>query len=133
MRRSRGFSLMELMIVIALLGIIFAISVPVYRDYERRAMRTAAGAVLLEVVSKQEQYAASNRAYATTLTDLAVVPPPKVSELYDFALTQVDWVSGTATITGFTATATPKAGSIMDGDHVLSINQFGLRSPPGTW
>lgn len=133
MRRSRGFSLMELMIVIALLGIIFAISVPVYRDYERRAMRTAAGAVLLEVVSKQEQYAASNRAYATTLADLAVVPPPKVSELYDFVLTQVDWVSGTATMTGFTATATPKAGSIMDGDHTLSINQFGLRSPPGTW
>lgn len=133
MKRSRGFSLIELMIVVVILSVLAAIAVPGYQDYKRRALRSAAGSVLLEVVSKQEQYAVSNRTYATTLAELAVAPPAEVAAAYVFTMAQVEWTSGTTTMTGFTATATPAAGGVMAGSQTLSINQFGLRSPVGTW
>lgn len=62
MRRIRGrlgnggFSLMELMIAVAIIGILMAMGVPIYKEYLIRANQAAAKAVLMEVSSRQEQY-----------------------------------------------------------------------------
>ncbi len=64
MKRSRGFTLIELMIVVAILGIIAAIAVPVYRGYLTGAKRAEAKANLETIRLLQEQFYADNRRYA---------------------------------------------------------------------
>lgn len=139
MRSVRGFSLVELMVVVALIGVVVAIALPSYREYSRRANRAAAGAVLMEIVSRQEQYAAANRAYAedaggvSALVPLGITPPAEVSSNYTFDVRVIPWTYGLVTMTGFEAKATPIAGSAQDGDDVLKVNQFGLKTPVGRW
>lgn len=118
--------------VVAIIGILMAIALPGYREYLVRANRDAAKAVLLDIVSRQEQYAATNRAYATTTGALGMTVPDEVSANYTITIAQTSWsYSGggvTTTMTGFTASAAPIAGTAQANDGTLSINQFGLKT-----
>jgi type IV pilus assembly protein PilE len=131
-RAARGFSLVELMVVVTIIGILLAIATPSYRDYVVRAKRDAAKAVLLEIVTRQEQFAATNRAYAATTAALGMTLPDEVSGNYSITITPSTWSYNaggiSTTMSGYTATATPIAGSAQDGDGTLSINQFGLKT-----
>lgn len=66
----QGFTLIELMIVIAIIGIIAAIGYPSYTNYLQRAGRAEASALLLEVMEKQEQFYRRNLTYTNDLTEL---------------------------------------------------------------
>ena len=119
--------------VVTIVGILFAISLPIYRDYVITASRGAAKSVLLEIVSREEQYAASNRAYYATpaandLSGLGMTVPSDISNRYDFSITLSN-VLGTND--GFIALATAKGDQATDGN--LQINQFGLKTPTGRW
>jgi type IV pilus assembly protein PilE len=63
MRRTKGFSLIELMVAVAILGIIAAIAIPSYSAYVIRAQRSAAKAVLLQVAQSAERYYTTNGYY----------------------------------------------------------------------
>ncbi|MEX1032922.1 MAG: type IV pilin protein [Cellvibrionaceae bacterium] len=65
-----GFSLIEIMIVVAVIAILAAVAIPSYQEYSLRAKRAVATAELLEVLSLQEQYFLNNKQYATDLTNL---------------------------------------------------------------
>lgn len=69
-KASRGFTLIELMIVVAIIGIIAAIGYPSYTTYVKKAGRAEAQALLLEVMERQEQAYRSNLRYTTELTAL---------------------------------------------------------------
>ena len=64
-KRSSGFTLMELMIVVAIIGILAAIAVPAYSDYVTRGKRSDAKAALLNAQLAQEKYRANNTTYGT--------------------------------------------------------------------
>lgn len=130
---SGGFSLIELLVVVTIIGVLIAIAIPSYRAYRVSANRAAAKSVLLEVVSRQEQYAASNRAYADSLALLGMSLPEEVVHNYNVDITQQSWSAGTATMSGFTVIATPLPGSPQADDGELRINQFGLKSPTEKW
>ena len=66
-RIDRGFTLIELMIVVAVMGILAVIALPMYRDYVLRANRAVAKAAIMTIVAKQENWYNDRKAYATAL------------------------------------------------------------------
>ena len=82
MRRSRGFTLIEIMVVVAIIGILAAIAIPSYQNQVRKSNRTAAKAFLVDIVNKQQLYLSTARTYATTLSELQVTAPDDVSKFY---------------------------------------------------
>ena len=81
-RRARGFSLIELMIVIVIVGVLSAIAWPSYQDYVRRGNRSAAQAFMLTIANRQEQYLLTNRSYAATVAALNLTAPTETSGRY---------------------------------------------------
>lgn len=70
-----GFSLIELMIAVAIMGIIIAVALPSYQDYVVRSNRGVGVSKLMEMASRQEQYFLNNQLYADTLTKLGYPDP----------------------------------------------------------
>lgn len=64
-RRSRGITLLELMIVVVIVGVLAVIAYPNYRDFTDRATRNEAKAVLLEIAQNQERFYLQNSTYGT--------------------------------------------------------------------
>jgi type IV pilus assembly protein PilE len=72
MNNLKGFSLLELMIVVAIIGILGAIVYPSYQDSVREAKRSEAIAELQKLIAAQERYFLNNREYANNLTLLGL-------------------------------------------------------------
>ena len=130
MRRagSAGFTLIELMVVVAIISIISAIGYPVYTKHVVRAHRTTAQVHMMELAQAQGQMMADSRAYAASVTDLGMSTAPAVSAKYTIAIALQDGPPA-----AFTITATPLAGGSQAGDGVLSVNSAGTRSPADKW
>ncbi|OUR73998.1 hypothetical protein A9Q78_01910 [Methylophaga sp. 41_12_T18] len=69
-KKTNGFTLIELMIVVAVIAILAAIAMPAYQDYVERARRADAKAGILSLQLAQEKWRANNPAYTSTLSDL---------------------------------------------------------------
>ena len=129
-KKNCGFTLIEVLIVVAILGILMSIAVPAYSEYIRRAHRAAAQQFLHDVAQRQEQYLLDNRQYATILGagagGLGMVVPADISPYYsDPDLTGVcnplpDPCA--ATPPRFVIFMAPKAGTKMADDGRLAVN-----------
>lgn len=137
--RANGFTLMELLVVVAIVGILLAIAVPNYNDYIRRASRSAAQSELLELASIQEKIFLNSSAYACGSNN-PLACANMVTTAYNGGTTGgLGRTSGTTqdgkyTLsvtpgggTTYTLTATPVTGSTQAGDGNISINEAGRR------
>lgn len=128
---TSGFTLAELMIVVAIVAILAAIAIPSYNRYVLRANRSAAEDVMMSMASAQERFMIDSRQYTTANSDLGYgTLPDTVSPNYGIAMT-----TSVGPPPGFTITATPVAGSNQANDtdcNVLTLDSNGNKSANGT-
>ena len=122
MKRRRGFTLVELLVVVAVIGILSAIAVPQYSDYVTRSKITEATATLSEHRVRMEQFFQDNRTYAGACTAGTVAPTP-TGRYFTYACSNL-------AATTYTVTATGVASQGMDG-FVFTINQANARATTG--
>jgi len=127
-RPSRGFTLVELVVTIAIVGILASASYGSFQSYLLRANRSAAQQFMLDVVNRQELYLLDARAYASDIGDtgLGMTVPDQVARHY--AIT-IALTAGPPL--GYVVTATPGGNQATDG--VLTISSDGNKSPLDKW
>ncbi len=127
-RKSQGFSLIELMIVVAIVGILAAIAYPSYTNYVRRTHRAEIIELMSETAQNMERWYSKYGTYGDiTTTPTATFTVPSSNTWYTVTM------SNRSTST-YTLTAAPKAGTLMASDAcgTYSLKQDGSRTITGT-
>ncbi|MCM8805290.1 MAG: prepilin-type N-terminal cleavage/methylation domain-containing protein [Candidatus Omnitrophica bacterium] len=96
--RKHGFTLVELMVVVIIVGILASVAVPIYRANIKKAMASEGAALLGSVLTAQRIYYAENNTYTTSKTALGI---DTVGNKYF-----TDYTISTADANGFTASTT---------------------------
>ena len=137
--RQRGMNLIELMVVVAIVGILGALAYPSYVQHIVDTKRTSAKNILMQVADRQQQFFMDNKTYAADLTNLGWGANPLVvgddgrelaagdgNSVYSVSLANV-------AVTTFTATAAPLNGQL-DRDAEcgsMTLNQSGTQGRSG--
>ena len=128
--RLSGFSLIELMIVLAIMAILTAIAYPSYQDHLRKGRRAAAQTFVLEAASRQQQYLLDARAYAVGTDAIAALSLSVPADVTRFYTVSVDPAAPTIPPT-YVIRAVPISGSGQEPDGELTLDQAGLKTRGG--
>jgi type IV pilus assembly protein PilE len=120
-RKTRGFTLIEVMITVAIVGILVAIAIPSYQGQLRKGRRAEAQAFMMQVSQREQQYLLDARAYAPDLASLSLTPPNTVSSYYDVTVT------AGANPPTFIITATPN-NAVQTADGTMTLDQSGAKT-----
>jgi type IV pilus assembly protein PilE len=128
--RQRGFTLIELMVVVAIVGILAAIAYPSYKQHVLKTHRRAAQACLLELAQWMERYYTNKMTYAGATL-------PNTTCRNDLATRYTFSFSGTPDANSYTIQAVPRTTGPQASDPcgTLTVNHTGARSPTtaGCW
>ncbi|MEJ6656265.1 MAG: type IV pilin protein [Pseudomonas sp.] len=126
-RTQQGFTLIEVMIVVVIIGILAAIALPSYQEYVRQTRRAEVSALLLENAQLLERHYTRNGSYDSgAVNGLLNQSPASGAAVFS--------IVPTLTPESFVLTATAITGGIMDGDAcaIYTLNQVGQRAPADT-
>ena len=128
--RSQGFSLIELMIAVAIIGILAAIAIPMYSDYVTRSRRADGQATLMQVAQDLDRCYTQFSKYNDN--NCSVVNSGVVSETSDQGFYGISASGGNLTESTFTLTATPQNEQADDTDcTALTLTHLGEQSATG--
>lgn len=121
--RDAGFTLIEAMIVVIIIGIVAAFAYPSYQEQAREGRRSEGRSALLELAQAQERFYTVNGSYATTIGTLNGVSATTENSYYTLATTGGSTFTGTATAAGAQAS---------DSDCTsMTINHLGVKGGTG--
>lgn len=128
-RHQLGFTLIEMMIVVAIIGILAAIAYPSYDQYVKRGNRTEGQALLNDAAARQERYFNQNNTYITTADNISklgmnLTNNKSATGKYVFSVSKVDSDGG------YTLTATQQFSDTKCGN--LTLNAKGERAASAT-
>jgi len=133
MQKHWGFTLIELMIVVAIIGVIGAIAFPSYDSYMKKSRRTDAKVGLTKLADRQERYYLRNDTYTSDVTDLGFNSPYLTENgYYQITITA-------ASANGYTASATAQGAQTSDTDTsagdctTMTLDSTGLKTPAACW
>ena len=136
---SSGFTLIELMVTVAIVAILATIAVASYSSQIQKSRRTDARSALLDLAGREEKLFSTNNAYSATPSDLgyaAVGTPWPISVgsgYYTVTVAVPDPAQAAATPTTYAITATAVGTQLNDtACATLSVNQLGQQSSTGT-
>jgi type IV pilus assembly protein PilE len=133
MKYNKGYNLVELTIVVAIIAILITIAFPNYQQYMVNSRRSEAMTNLLVLMQLQESFFLENRVYTTDLNDLGVntnVDGSFDTENAFYRITAAQ-CTGMALNRCITLTATPMG--VQTGDNTLTLNSLGERTPINIW
>lgn len=129
-RPARGFTLIELMIAVALVAILVATALPSYSGYVRRSVRTEAQSFLMSVAARQQQFLVDTRVYAGTVDAMGMPVPSRIAGAY---LVKMEVLAGPPQT--FLLTAEPKGDQAKENCGTMTLNQAGAKTAAksGCW
>ncbi|KEQ15022.1 type IV pilin protein [Endozoicomonas numazuensis] len=133
MSGEKGFTLLEIIIVVAIIGILAAITVPAYNEYVIQSRRSEGISALLTIMQQQERYFTEQLTYTDDLSDLGYTlnGSNEVESENGHYLISAAACSSLTITQCVVLTAAPQGVQASDGD--LTLNSRGTRTPLNAW
>lgn len=121
-----GFSLIELLIAVAIVGILAGVAYPSYTDFVMRSNRAEAQRELMRLANLQEQVFVDTRTYTADMTELGMAADPYITETKNYSIDAVIANAGTTFV--LTATAKYSQATNDTGCTTITINEVGQQA-----